>query len=89
LLLIHDLGTRWDEWSASRPGRALPPMKGPPVPIGQEAWWAPEPVWTQRLEDESLASTGDRVSIAWSSSPLPDTVLPELPGSLVSVAGRK
>jgi hypothetical protein len=25
------------EWSASRPGRALPPRKGPPVPIGQEA----------------------------------------------------
>jgi hypothetical protein len=24
------------EWSASRPGRALPPGKGPPVPIGQE-----------------------------------------------------
>jgi hypothetical protein len=32
------------EWSASRPSRALPP-----VPIGQEAGWAPEPDWTQRL----------------------------------------
>jgi len=32
------------EWSASRPGRALPPGKGPPVPIVQEAGWAPEPV---------------------------------------------
>jgi hypothetical protein len=29
-----------DEWSASRPGRALPPGKGPPVPIGEEAGWA-------------------------------------------------
>jgi hypothetical protein len=38
------------EWSASRPGRALPTGKGPPVPIVQEAWWAPEPVWTQGLE---------------------------------------
>jgi hypothetical protein len=37
------------EWSASRPGRALPPGKGPPVPIGEEAGWAPEPVWTQRI----------------------------------------
>jgi hypothetical protein len=37
------------EWSASRPGRALPPGKGPPVPIVQKAAWAPEPVWTQRL----------------------------------------
>jgi hypothetical protein len=25
------------EWSASRPGRALDAVKGPPVPIGQEA----------------------------------------------------
>jgi hypothetical protein len=38
------------EWSESRPGRALPPGKGPPVPIGYEAGWAPQPVWTQRLE---------------------------------------
>jgi hypothetical protein len=29
------------EWSASCPGRALPQGKGPPVPIGQEAGWAP------------------------------------------------
>jgi hypothetical protein len=38
------------EWSASLPGCALSPGKGPPVPIVQEAGWAPEPVWTQRLE---------------------------------------
>jgi hypothetical protein len=37
------------EWSASRPGRSLLLGKGPPVPIGQEAGWAPELVWTQRL----------------------------------------
>jgi hypothetical protein len=42
------------EWSASRPGRTLPPGKGPPVPIVQEAEWAPEPVWTQRLEEKSF-----------------------------------
>jgi hypothetical protein len=42
------------EWSASRPGRALPPGKEPPVPSVQEAGWAPEPVWTQR------SSVGDR-----------------------------
>jgi hypothetical protein len=35
------------EWSASRPGYALGLGKGPPVPIIQEAGWAPEPVWTQ------------------------------------------
>jgi hypothetical protein len=53
LLLILDLGTRW-EWSASRPGRALAPVKGPPVPIVQEAGWASEPVWTQRLQQKSF-----------------------------------
>jgi hypothetical protein len=37
------------EWSVSRAGRALPPRKGSPVPIVQEAGWAPEPVWTQGL----------------------------------------
>jgi hypothetical protein len=32
------------EGSASLPGGALPPEKGPPVPIVQKAGWAPEPV---------------------------------------------
>jgi hypothetical protein len=42
------------EWSASRPGGALPPGKRTPVLIGQEAGWASELVWTQRLEEESF-----------------------------------
>jgi hypothetical protein len=42
------------ELSASRPGRDLATGKGPPVPIVQEAGWAPEPVWTQRLEEKSV-----------------------------------
>jgi hypothetical protein len=66
---LLDLGTRWGEWSASRPGRALPPGKGPPVPIVQEAGWTSEPVWTQRLEEKFFAPAGDRTSIALSSSP--------------------
>ena len=33
------------EWSAARPGRTLPPGEDP-VPILQEAGWAPGPVWT-------------------------------------------
>jgi hypothetical protein len=57
------------EWSASRPGRALPPGKGPPVPIVQEVGWASEPVWTQRLEEKSFAHAGDRTPIARLSSP--------------------
>jgi hypothetical protein len=31
-----------------------------PVPIGQEAGRASEPVWTQRLEEKLFASAGDR-----------------------------
>jgi len=41
------------EWPALRPGRALLPGKGPQVPIGQEARWAPEPVWTEGLQEKS------------------------------------
>jgi hypothetical protein len=48
------------EWSASRPGRALPPGTEPMVPIVQVAGWAPEPVWTQRLEEKFSASVRDR-----------------------------
>jgi hypothetical protein len=44
------------EWSASRPGRTLAPGKAPRVTIGQGAGWAPEQVWTQRLEEKSFAS---------------------------------
>jgi hypothetical protein len=35
------------------PAALLPPGKGPPVPIGRETGWAPEPVWTQRIEETS------------------------------------
>jgi hypothetical protein len=51
------------EWSASRPSRPLPPDKEPPVPTVQEAVWAPEPVWTQGLEEKSSASVGDRTPL--------------------------
>jgi hypothetical protein len=37
------------------PAALLPPGKGPPVPIVQDAGWASEPVWTQRLEEKSFA----------------------------------
>jgi hypothetical protein len=42
------------EWSVSCPGCALPPGKESPVPTGQEAGWASEKVWTQRLEEKSF-----------------------------------
>jgi hypothetical protein len=44
------------------PAALLPPGKGSLVPIGQEAGWAPEPVWTQRIEEKSFAPAGDRTS---------------------------
>jgi hypothetical protein len=51
------------EWSASRPGRALPLGKGPMVPTGQDAELALEMVWTQRLEGKSFAPVGDRTPV--------------------------
>jgi hypothetical protein len=48
----------------------LPPGKGPPVPIVQEAGWAPEPVWTQRIDTSALAKNlprGPQVAILWSN----------------------
>jgi hypothetical protein len=54
------------EWSASCPGSALPPGKEAMVPIGREAGWAPEPVWTQGLEEKSFASVGNRTPVVQS-----------------------
>jgi hypothetical protein len=36
------------------PAALLPPDKGPPAPFVQEAGWAPEPVWTHRIEENPL-----------------------------------
>jgi hypothetical protein len=55
------------EWSASRPGRSLPPGKEPPVSIVQEAGWTSEPVWTQRLEKNYCDSPRDRTSVVQSA----------------------
>jgi hypothetical protein len=54
LLLIIGLGTSWDEWSASRFGRAVHPRM---------AGWASELVWIERLEKQSFASAGDRTPV--------------------------
>jgi hypothetical protein len=45
------------------PAALYSPGKGPPVPIGQEAGWAPEMVWTQRLEGKTFAPAGDRIPV--------------------------
>jgi hypothetical protein len=63
----HSWPRHYRVWSASCPGRALPPGKGPPVPIVQEAEWASEPVWTQRLEETFFTSAGDRTQLLQSA----------------------
>jgi hypothetical protein len=56
----HSRPRNWMGVSGQRhaPAALLPPGKGPTVPIVQEAGWAPEPVWTQRLEEKSFAPAG-------------------------------
>jgi hypothetical protein len=48
------------------PAALYPPGKGPPVPVGQEAGWAPEPIWTQKLEEKSSAFVGYRTPVVQS-----------------------
>ena len=52
-LLFHDHGTRRGEWSVARPDLHYP--RKDPVPIVQEAGWAPGPVW---IGAENLALLG-------------------------------
>jgi hypothetical protein len=56
LLCFQTSALERGEGLASRPGFFLPPEKDP-VPLVQEAGWAPEPVWTGA---ENLAPTGIR-----------------------------
>jgi hypothetical protein len=54
LPLILYLGTRWG-WLVRVVPRSRPtPRERTPVPIVQEAGWATELVWTQRLEEKSF-----------------------------------
>jgi hypothetical protein len=53
-LLYINLGAKLGGWSTPRPGR-FTPWKKYPVPIVQEAGWAPGTVWTGA---EHLAPTG-------------------------------
>jgi hypothetical protein len=63
LLLILNLGTRWGLVVSVTTRSRFTPGERTPVPIGQEAGWAPEPVWTQRLEEKSSAPVGVRTPI--------------------------
>jgi hypothetical protein len=53
--LIFYLGAIWGRVVSPRPPFA--PVKGPPVPIGQDAGWAPQLVCTQTLEEKSFFCT--------------------------------
>jgi hypothetical protein len=48
------------------PTALYPREKEPPVPTVQEAGWAPELFWMQRLEEKSSASVGDRTPVVQS-----------------------
>jgi hypothetical protein len=65
LLLILDLGTRWGEWSASRPGRALPPGKVPRYPLDRRLG-GPESRSAHRLQEKSFSSADDRTPVVQS-----------------------
>ena len=56
-LPFHDHSARMGEGSASRPGRSFSPRENP-LPIVQEAGWAPGPVWT---DAENIAARWDSV----------------------------
>jgi hypothetical protein len=76
------------EWSASRPGR-FPLGKEPPVPIGYEAGWAPEPVWpTWRRENCCLYrdSNSDPFAVQPVASHYTDCAIP--PHALEPINGN-
>jgi hypothetical protein len=63
---LLNLGTRWGWVVSITPGPRFTPGKGPLVPIEQEAGWASELVWMQRLEEKSFASVGDQIPVVQS-----------------------
>jgi hypothetical protein len=60
LLIILNLGTRWGWVVSVRPRPRFTPGEITPVPIVQEAGWAP---WTQSLQEKFSASVGDRTPV--------------------------
>jgi hypothetical protein len=71
---ILDLGSRWKGW-VSLTSRLFYPGTRAPVPIEQEAGWAPEPVWTLWRREMS-GTVGNRT---WAVQPV---VIPtSYPGS--------
>jgi hypothetical protein len=77
------------EWSAARSGRTLPNGKDP-VPIVQEAGWAPGPVWTggkSRLHRDSIPNRPARSQSLYRLS-YPAHTSPVLGVKIIHVADR-
>jgi hypothetical protein len=60
LLLILDLGTRWGEVLSVTPRPRFTSGKGSPVPGGTGGWVGLRAGLTQRIEEKSFVSAGDR-----------------------------
>jgi hypothetical protein len=54
---LFDLSTRRGKRQRHSPAALYLQEKDPPVPIVQEAGWAPELVWTQRLEESPVVES--------------------------------
>jgi hypothetical protein len=54
---ILDLGTKMEVMVIFTHAPATLPLgKEPPVPIGEEVWWAPELVWTLQRREKSYTA---------------------------------
>jgi hypothetical protein len=61
---MHSLTSTRDgvEWAVSRAGRFIP-RERTPVPVGYEAWWAPEPVWARWCREKFPTPAENRTPI--------------------------
>jgi hypothetical protein len=88
---ILDLGTR--RWVVSFMPLILPSGKEPSIPVGWEAGWALEPVWTRWRRSKLPAHTGNRTPVAsryteWATSALESITLTDYFFSCLHLSGK-